>query len=168
MKQSCSRKEPQVLQILALYHFIGKFLSSVYNGSTDTKDLYCVFKIRLFLEPSTNALNKRVSGLSPFTLYRQKENETKMVQWRRWQNRMVVVVVVVVLGGGKRRCQISRLFHAAEFISQGGYVRFVIAKLWCTSRLSPEANRTVAVRLSGQILEPVSYDYYTPTHTHMA
>lgn len=44
---------------------------------------------------------------------------------------------------------------------------FVIAKLCCTSRLSPEANRTVAVRLSGWILEPVSYDYYTPTHTDM-
>ena len=41
-----------------------------------------------------------------------------------------------------RRCLISRLFHAAEFISQGGYVFFVIAKLWCTSRLSPEANRS--------------------------
>lgn len=56
-------------------------------------------------------------------------------------------------GGGKGslkgRCQISRLFHAADFISQGGYVCFVIAKLWCTSRLSPEASRTVAVRLSG-------------------
>lgn len=46
-------------------------------------------------------------------------------------------------------------------------MRFVIAKLWCTSRLSPKANRTVAVRLSGLILEPVSYDYYTPTHTYM-
>lgn len=44
---------------------------------------------------------------------------------------------------------------------------FVIAKLCCTSRLSLEANRTVAVRLSGQILEPVSYDYYTPTQTDM-
>lgn len=55
-----------------------------------------------------------------------------MVHRRRWQG-----------GAGKGRCQISRLFHAAEFISQGGYVRFVIAKLWCTSRLSPEANRTV-------------------------
>lgn len=52
-------------------------------------------------------------------------------------------------GSGKGSCQISRLFHAADFISQGGYVCFVIAKLWCTSRLSPEANRTVAVRLSG-------------------
>ena len=44
--------------------------------------------------------------------------------------------------------EISRLFYAVEFISQGGYVRFVIAKLWCTSGLSPEANRTVAVRLT--------------------
>lgn len=52
-------------------------------------------------------------------------------------------------GSRKGRCLISRLFHAAEFISQGGYVFFVIAKLWCTSRLSPEANRIVAVRLSG-------------------
>lgn len=87
---------------------------------------------------------------SPFSLYL----DTKVVHQRRW-------------GFSKGKYQISRLFHAAEFISQRGYVRFVIAKLWCTSRLSPEANRTVAVRLSGKILEPVSYDYYTPTHTHM-
>lgn len=53
-------------------------------------------------------------------------------------------------GGSRRgRWLISELFHAAEFISQGGYVFFVIAKLCCTSRLSPEANRTVSVRLSG-------------------
>lgn len=42
----------------------------------------------------------------------------------------------------QRSCLISRLFHAAEFISQGAYMFFVIAKLWCTSRLSPEANRS--------------------------
>lgn len=53
-------------------------------------------------------------------------------------------------GGSKKgRWLISELVHAAEFISQGGYVFFVIAKLCCTSRLSPEAKRTVAVRLSG-------------------
>lgn len=56
-------------------------------------------------------------------------------------------------GGGsvqlKGRCQISRPFHATEFISQRGSVRLVITRLWCTSRLSPEANSTVAVRVSG-------------------
>lgn len=45
-------------------------------------------------------------------------------------------------GWRKRRSLISSLFHAAEFISQGAYVFFVIAKLWCTSRLSPEADRS--------------------------
>lgn len=74
---------------------------------------------------------------------------------------------MAAVGSRRGRWLISELFHAAEFISQGGSVFFVIAKLCCTSRLSPEANRTVAVRLSGEILEPVSYDYYTPTQTDM-
>lgn len=77
-----------------------------------------------------------------FTLYCFvffKKERTRWYNRGRWHK-----------GGSRRgRCLISRLFHAAEFISQGGYVYFVIAKLLCTSRLSPEANRTVAVRLSG-------------------
>lgn len=79
-----------------------------------------------------------------FSVYLQKERDTEVVHRRRWQKTRRGEE-----GSGKGRCQISRLFHAADFISQGGYVCFVIAKLWCTSRLSPEANRTVAVRLSG-------------------
>lgn len=75
----------------------------------------------------------------PFLTSLGKKGENKAADCRE----------MAAVGSRRGRWLISELFHAAEFISQGGYVFFVIAKLCCTSRLSPEANRTVAVRLSG-------------------
>lgn len=73
------------------------------------------------------------------------------------------------VGVGVRKGAVKANSKQADyFLKHNAFPRvcFVIAKVWCTSRLSPEANSAVALQLSGQILESVSEDFDSHTRTH--
>lgn len=131
----------QVLQNTVLNYFRGKFLIIQYTQMSHAK--YSQVDYSILKKLFKKNIYIFFFSWSTFSLCTSLLSQGKREQGGTPEE-------VAELGGSRKgRFLISRLFHAAEFISQRGYVFFVIAKLWCTSRLSPEANRTVAVRLSG-------------------